>query len=325
VVLGMGVDMIRSPKKVFITGIAGFIGFHTALALKKRGDEVRGIDDFNPYYDPLLKRKRSVLLQEAGILVEERALNTGLSHAEGTTHFLHLAAQAGVRYSLENPFAYLTSNLEGFLHVLEWCRHHPHVPLIYASSSSVYGSNTKTPYSPEDGTDHPVSFYGATKKCNEIMAESYHHLFQIPMTALRFFTVYGPWGRPDMAIWKFTEALLQDKPLHVYSEATMERDFTYIDDIVAGTIAALDWTQAGHHLFNLGNHQPAKLSHLISLLEKATGKQGHKIAYPKPPGDVEKTYADIKASQHHLGFTPRTSLEEGVARFVAWYQLYTRQ
>ena len=235
------------------------------------------------------------------------------------THILHLAAQAGVRYSLENPHTYLQSNIDGFLNILELCRSHPTIALIYASSSSVYGLNQKIPFSIDDRTDHQASLYGVTKKTNELMAQTYHHLFGISVTGLRFFTVYGPWGRPDMAYFSFTKAILEGRPIEIYNNGEMKRDFTYIDDIVAGTAAALDLA-APCALFNLGNHHPEDLLYLITLIEKELGSQAIKIMRPMQQGDVISTYADIEESKNRLGFIPRVSLQEGVARFIKWYQ-----
>ncbi len=236
---------------------------------------------------------------------------------------MHLAAQAGVRYSLQNPQAYLQSNIDGFLNVLEICRDNPHIPLIYASSSSVYGLNQKVPFSTKDQTDQQASLYGVTKKTNELMAHTYHHLFGISVTGLRFFTVYGPWGRPDMAYYSFTKAILEGRPIEIYNNGHMKRDFTYIDDIVAGTTAALD-RALPNALFNLGNHQSEDLMYLIELLEKKLDRKAQTIMCPMQPGDVVSTYADIEESTTQLGFIPKVSLEEGIARFVEWYKVFDR-
>jgi UDP-glucuronate 4-epimerase len=313
-------------RNIFITGAAGFIGFHAALDLQQRGDHVIGYDNFNAYYDPQLKRNRSAELAKRGIVVLEGDLldRTSLQRTierHQTTHILHLAAQAGVRYSLENPQSYLQANIEGFLNILEICRHFPGLPLIYASSSSVYGLNQKVPFAVEDRTDMQASLYGVTKKTNELMAHTYHHLFGIPVTGLRFFTVYGPWGRPDMAYFLFTRAILEGRPIEIYNEGQMQRDFTYIDDIVAGTVAAIDHASP-YALFNLGHHRPEELLHLIHLLEKELGRKAQKIFKPMQLGDVVSTYADIESSTTQLGFVPRVSLEEGVAHFVRWYKDY---
>lgn len=317
---------MMTKKRIFITGAAGFIGFHMSQHLHQRGDEVLGFDNFNTYYDPQLKRARAAQLALQGISILEgdiknrQALQRAINEHQ-TTHILHLAAQAGVRYSLQNPQTYLQSNIEGFLNVLEICRDHPHIPLIYASSSSVYGLNQKVPFSIEDRTDQQASLYGVTKKTNELMAQTYHHLFGISVTGLRFFTVYGPWGRPDMAYFSFTQAILEGRPIEIYNHGQMKRDFTYISDIVAGTTAALD-RSFPYAMFNLGHHQPEDLLHLINLLEKKLGCKAQKIMHPMQPGDVVSTYADIEESKKQLDFTPKVSLEEGIAHFIKWYKGY---
>jgi UDP-glucuronate 4-epimerase len=308
---------------VLITGSAGFIGFHLARFLKKRGDRVVGLDNFNSYYDPELKRRRSELLQEFEIpLIEadicDRSLLEKMMVDYEITHLVHLAAQAGVRYSLQHPETYVHSNLNGFVQVLEVCRRHPGVKFIYASSSSVYGSNKKTPFSEEDFTDQPVSFYGATKKANEAIAFAYHQLYGIPVTGLRFFTVYGPWGRPDMAYFSFTRAILEERPIQAFNQGQMRRDFTYIDDIVQGTAAAID-LGADCEIFNLGNNQPEELLTLVSLLEKKLGKKAKLEFLPMQPGDVPITYADISKSSRLLNFAPTTTLDQGLSLFVDWY------
>lgn len=313
-------------KNVFITGAAGFIGFHLARHLHQRGDHVMGYDNYNSYYDPQLKRDRSQELMKLGIpLIEGDICELDQLQAyveqHQTTHLVHLAAQAGVRYSLENPRAYVHSNIEGFLNILETCRQHPAIKLVYASSSSVYGLNTKTPFSEKDPTDQQASLYGVTKKSNELMAHTYHHLFGISVTGLRFFTVYGPWGRPDMAYFTFTQAILEGRPIDIYNQGQMQRDFTYIDDIVAGTSAAID-REFACEVFNLGHHHPEPLMHLIALIEKELGCTAKKNGRPLQPGDVVSTYADIEASQAKLGFFPRVSLEEGISQFVKWYKHY---
>lgn len=317
---------LMKKKRILITGAAGFIGFHMACHLHQRGDEVVGYDNFNAYYDPQLKRARAAHLLKQGISIIEgdvkdrNALQRAIEGHQ-TTHILHLAAQAGVRYSLQNPQTYLQSNIEGFLNILEICRVYPYLPLIYASSSSVYGLNQKVPFSIEDRTDQQASLYGVTKKTNELMAQTYHHLFGIPVTGLRFFTVYGPWGRPDMAYFSFTQAILENQPIEIYNHGHMQRDFTYIDDIVAGTTAALD-RALPCATFNLGHHQPEDLLHLIALLEKELGRKAHKRMCPMQPGDVVSTYADIEESTKQLGFVPKVSLEEGIVRFIKWYKDY---
>jgi UDP-glucuronate 4-epimerase len=311
-------------KRIFITGAAGFIGFHAARYLQQRGDEVYGFDNYNSYYDPHLKRLRALELEKIGVSILEgdlrdRSCLQSAIERHQTTHLLHLAAQVGVRYSLNNPDVYLQSNIEGFLNILEICRLLPYMPLIYASSSSVYGLNQKVPFGVDDRTDHQANFYGVTKKTNELMAQTYHHLFGLSITGLRFFTVYGPWGRPDMAYFSFARAIMADQPLQVYNQGQMQRDFTYIDDIVNGIAAALDRAYP-YALFNLGHHHPEDLFHLIALLEKELGRKAKKILLPLQPGDVVSTYANIEDSQNGLGFTPKVSLEEGIAHFVKWYK-----
>lgn len=313
-------------KNIFITGAAGFIGYHLARNLGERGDNVLGYDNFNAYYDPTLKRARAKELASLGINIIESDIcdQTSLLKAiesHQTTHLVHLAAQAGVRYSLENPQAYLNSNIAGFLNILEICRHHPSIKLTYASSSSVYGLNKKTPFSLEDNTDRQASLYGVTKKTNELMAQTYHHLFGVQATGLRFFTVYGPWGRPDMAYFSFTKAILEGRPIDVYHHGNMRRDFTYIDDIVAGTRAAID-LEASCELFNLGHHHPDELMHLIAIIEKELGIKAKKNFLPLQAGDVLATYADIDASIEKLNFRPTTPLEVGIPRFIEWYRRY---
>lgn len=314
---------ICMKKNIFITGAAGFIGFHLARCLALRGDHVIGYDNFNDYYDPQLKLKRVEELKKHGVSVltgdicDFSTLAESVRHHE-TTHLVHLAAQAGVRYSLLNPQAYVKANIEGFGNVLEVCRTRPEMKLVYASSSSVYGLNSKIPYSIEDRTDHQASLYGATKKSNELMADVYHHLYGIAVTGLRFFTVYGPWGRPDMAYFSFAKAILEGKPIEIFNEGNMLRDFTYIDDIISGTVAAID-LGSKRELFNLGNHKPVKLMEFVNILEKALGKEAKKKFLPMQPGDVLATYADIAYSTEKLGFSPRTSLEEGIEVFVRWY------
>lgn len=315
-----------AKKRIFITGAAGFIGFHMACYLHQRGDDVLGYDNFNAYYDPQLKRDRAAHLAKQGIAVWEGDLKDRLTLQQAiehhqATHILHLAAQAGVRYSLQTPQTYLQSNLEGFLNVLEICRLYPNTPLIYASSSSVYGLNKKVPFAVDDRTDQQANFYGVTKKTNELMAQNYHYLFGIPVTGLRFFTVYGPWGRPDMAYFSFTQAILENRPIEIYNHGHMQRDFTYIEDIVAGTAAALDHSLP-NAIFNLGHHHPEDLLHLIALLEKELGRKAQKILLPMQPGDVVSTYADITESRAQLGFLPKVSLEEGIVHFIRWYKNY---
>lgn len=305
-----------AQKTVFLTGAAGFIGMHVAEALLARGDRVIAFDNFNNYYDPSLKRARADRL---GIPIIEGDLNTPPS-LDGATHILHLAAQAGVRYSITHPEAYLHANLEGFLAILELAKKQQ-LPLVYASSSSVYGSNTQLPFAVSDKTDSPVNFYGATKKANELMAHAYHHLYGLPMTGLRYFTVYGPWGRPDMAYYSFTKAISEGRPINLYNEGKMRRDFTYIDDIVAGTIAALDQA-AGCKVYNLGNHKSEELLRFVQILEEAIGKKAFINLLPMQPGEMVETFADITPAQKELAFHPHVSLEEGLPRFVQWYREY---
>jgi UDP-glucuronate 4-epimerase len=312
--------------RIFITGIAGFVGFHVAHALHRRGDFVMGCDNFNDYYDVELKNARARLLEKQGITlfkadVADQALIEQKLIQHGTTHFLHLAAQAGVRYSLTHPTSYVASNLDGFVQIVELIRRHPHIPLIYASSSSVYGLNQKIPFSETDTTDTPSNLYGATKKSNELIAHAYHHLFGLKTTALRYFTVYGPWGRPDMAYFSFTRAILEGRPLPLYNSGKMRRDFTYIDDIVQGTLAAIDLS-APSEVFNLGNHRPEEVLYLVELLEKHLGKKAKREFLPMQKGEVGVTYADISKSERMLGFAPKVSLEEGVVKFVQWYREY---
>lgn len=309
-------------KKIFITGSAGFIGFHLARTLASRGDEVVGFDNFNSYYTPRLKRERAKILLDQGIRITEGDIcdKAGLERAikeHKTTHIVHLAAQAGVRYSLVNPEIYVQTNIHGFTHVLEIARTIPEVKLIYASSSSVYGTNTKVPFSETDPVDSQASLYGVTKRSNELMAKTYNHLYGLSVTGLRFFTVYGPWGRPDMAYFSFAEKIFEGTPIEVYNHGEMLRDFTHVDDIVKGTIASID---LGAHceVFNLGNHKPETLNDFIAILEQAIGKKANKVMKPMQSGDVVTTYADISHSQKHLGFTPTISLKKGLPEFVAW-------
>ena len=311
-------------KRILITGIAGFIGFHVAHHLKSRGDFVVGIDNFNSYYDPLLKRRRCERL--AGIEIHtadicDRQLLCTLLNQHQITHVVHLAAQAGVRHSLHAPDDYISSNLQGFVSLLEACRTHPDLKLIYASSSSVYGLNRKIPFAVEDQTDHPVNLYGATKKANELMAHAYHHLYGLHVTGLRYFTVYGPWGRPDMAYFRFAQKICSRQPIQLFNEGKMRRDFTYIDDIVRGTTAAID-LGASCEVFNLGNSKPVDLLVFVELLEQALGIKAIKEMFPMQMGEVVETYADVAKSQDLLGFHPKVPLEEGINHFVEWYRSY---
>ena len=316
----------RQMKRILITGTAGFIGSQLAQRLHARGDEVIGLDNFNDYYPPKLKHDRKERLGAHGIEVIQGDVNDAdlldtLVQKHNISHFVHLAAQAGVRYSLVNPQAYLQANIAGFLSVLETCRKYPQLRLTYASSSSVYGTNTKIPFSVNDRTDNPANFYGATKKTNELMAHAYHHLYGFPVTGLRFFTVYGPWGRPDMAYFSFAKAIMENKQIDVYNFGKMERDFTYIDDIIDGTVAAID-LESKCEIFNLGNCHPEALTTLIELLESYLGKKALIRHLPIQPGEVLATYAEIAHSQNMLGFSPKVSLAEGISKFVAWFLKY---
>lgn len=311
--------MSDQKKFIFITGIAGFIGFHLASSLIKNGDYVIGCDNFNNYYSSNLKRMRADQLRNLGVHVFEEDIQNISSLKQNITHIVHLAAQAGVRYSITHPQPYSDSNLDGFLKILELSRAIPNVKLIFASSSSVYGGNTKTPFSETDPTDSPISLYAATKKSGELMAKSYHHLYNIPMVGLRFFTVYGPWGRPDMAYYSFAEKIQTGEPIPVFNHGKMERDFTYIDDIVQGTVRALDHCN-GYEIYNLGNNKPEPLMHLIKLLETHLGKKALIDFQPMQMGDVKTTYADIQKAERDLAFSPTTSLDAGIAKFSEWFQ-----
>lgn len=311
-------------KRILVTGAAGFVGYHMARALARRGDQVLGYDNFNSYYSPQLKRQRAALLLQEGVTMVEGdicdvpALKAAMKQ-QAPTHILHLAAQAGVRYSLTHPHLYTKANIEGFLNILDLCREDPSIKLIYASSSSVYGNNAKVPFSVKDPTDLQASFYGVTKKSNELMAQTYHHLYGIHVTGLRFFTVYGPWGRPDMAYYSFTKAILEGQPIELFDEGRLVRDFTFIDDIVQGTLAAID-LGAECELFNLGNHRPVEVRRFLAIIEEAVGKKAKIVHRPMQAGDVPMTYADIDHSIERLGFQPKTPLEVGIPEFVAWYR-----
>ena len=313
--------------KVLVTGAAGFIGFAVARELLRRGDRVIGVDNLNDYYDVGLKEARLRRLRDLEGFSFVRADvgdPAGVDEAFSRGPYdvvCHLAAQAGVRYSLENPVAYGRSNLMGFLHVLEACRHRGTGNLVYASSSSVYGANEKVPFAEEDRVDRPVSLYAATKVANELMAHTYHHLYGLPVTGLRFFTVYGPWGRPDMALYTFTRKILAGEPIDVYNHGNMERDFTYIDDITKGVVAAID-RPLGCEVINLGNHRAVRLERFIRVLEEALGVEARRNYLPMQPGDVPRTYADVTRARELLGWAPTTPIEEGIPRFVAWYRDY---
>jgi UDP-glucuronate 4-epimerase len=331
--------------KVLVTGAAGFIGYFTAKALLDRGDEVVGLDNLNGYYDPALKRAR--LSQLAGrngfsfleLDLADRAQMADLFATQRFDRVVHLGAQAGVRYSIENPHAYADSNLSGFLNVLEGCRHGEVAHCVFASSSSVYGANARMPFSVSHSVDHPVSLYAATKKANELMAHTYAHLYRLPMTGLRFFTVYGPWGRPDMAYFSFTRKILAGEPIEVFNNGDLRRDFTYIDDIVEGVVRTMDhiaapdptWdamapdpatSTAPYRLYNIGNNAPVALMDFIAAIERATGRKAIPVMRPMQAGDVLATYADVDALEQAVGFRPSTPLQEGIDRFVAWYRAY---
>ncbi len=321
---------------VLVTGAAGFIGYHVSAALLARGETVIGIDNLNDYYDVALKKARLAKLTPDGnftfeqLDIADEGNMVALARKAGdVTGVIHLAAQAGVRYSLREPLAYAHANLTGHLNILEMCRHMEGLKhLVYASSSSVYGGNVKLPFSEEDPVDHPVSLYAATKKADELMSHAYSHLYRLPATGLRFFTVYGPWGRPDMAYYGFTEAILRGETIHVFNHGDMKRDFTYIDDVVGGVLAALDHPPEGkgdsapHRIFNLGNNRAEELMHFIAVIEQAVGKKAEIRMAPMQPGDVKETYADIGAIQRELGFAPKTPIEQGIPRFVAWFREY---
>jgi UDP-glucuronate 4-epimerase len=324
-----------AAMSVLVTGAAGFIGFHVADALLRRGDRVVGIDNLNDYYDVALKEARLArLARHSGFafarldVADRDGVFALVEQHRDLRSVIHLAAQAGVRHSLRDPYVYVQSNVMGTLVMLEAARRVAGLSgVVYASSSSVYGANTKQPFAVGDPVEHPVSLYAATKRSDELIAESYSRLYGLSLTGLRFFTVYGPWGRPDMAAWLFTAAILKGEPIKVFNQGHMARDFTYIDDIVAGTIAAHDRLPpagSGHRLYNLGNHRPEKLLDFIAVLERALGRSARIELLPMQPGDVEATAADIEASRRDLGFEPRISIEEGLPRFVAWYKDYHR-
>jgi UDP-glucuronate 4-epimerase len=329
--------------RILVTGAAGFIGFHIARRLLDDGHEVVGLDSVNHYYDVRIKEARLEILQRSrgfefvrAALADPEAMNQ-LFDRISFDRVLHMAAQAGVRYSLERPDAYVTSNILGFLQVLEECRYRKVPHLVYASSSSVYGASTQMPFSVQRGADHPLSMYGVTKRTNELMAHSYSYLFDLPTTGLRFFTVYGPWGRPDMVLFKFTRAILQGKPIDVFNNGHMKRDFTYVDDVVESVVRIMDvvptrdpkWNPnspdpssslAPFRLYNVGNHQPVELLDVIRMLEKALGAKATLNLLPMQPGDVPATYADVSTLETATAFTPQTSMETGIRRFVEWYR-----
>lgn len=330
---------------ILVTGAAGFIGFHVSRRLLERGERVVGLDNLNPYYDVRLKRDRLAQLASSpsfefieADVAQRAAIDLAIDRTRPTS-IVHMAAQAGVRYSLVNPHVYIESNLVGFLNVLEGARRHAVRHLVFASSSSVYGANTRTPFSVHDNVDHPISLYAATKKANELLAHAYSHLYAIPATGLRFFTVYGPWGRPDMSLFVFTKAILEGRPIDVYNHGQMQRDFTYIDDVADGVVRVLDrvpspdpaWTGAApdpsasaapYRLYNIGNHQPIDLLHFIAVLESCLDKKAILNLLPIQPGDVPATFADIEDLARDIGFAPHTPIQHGIARFVEWYRSY---
>jgi UDP-glucuronate 4-epimerase len=332
-------------RKILVTGAAGFIGFHLSRRLLGQGEAVVGLDNLNPYYNVALKEARLKLLQQherfefvRADLSDRKAMET-LFEQERPEIVVNLAAQAGVRYSLQNPHAYVESNLLGFINILEGCRHQQVKHLVYASSSSVYGANTQLPFSVHDNVDHPLSLYAATKKANELMAHTYAALYRLPCTGLRFFTVYGPWGRPDMALFLFTRAILEDRPIDVFNEGRMKRDFTYIDDIVEGMVRVMkrvpapdiDWrgdhpdpstSFAPYRLYNIGNNQPVALMDFIETLEKHLGRKARKKFLPLQAGDVPATFADVADLARDVDFQPATPISEGIRRFVVWYREY---
>lgn len=334
--------------RVLITGVAGFIGMHLALKLLERGDEVVGIDNFNDYYDVTLKQRRLQRVVDADSAGRFKFMRLDLADRDGMAQLfategldavVNLAAQAGVRYSIDNPLAYVDSNLVGFAHILEGCRHNGVKHLVYASSSSVYGANESMPFSVHDNVDHPLSLYAASKKANELMAHTYSHLYGLPTTGLRFFTVYGPWSRPDMAMFKFTKAILAGQPIDVFNYGKHRRDFTYIDDIVEGVIRTLDNTATGNpdwqgatpdpatskapwRVYNIGNQHPVELMDYIQAIENALGLKAQLNLLPLQPGDVPDTYADVGALVQDVGYRPSMSVDEGTRRFVAWYREY---
>ena len=332
---------------ILVTGSAGFIGFHVTRSLVGAGRDVIGVDNLSPYYDPKLKQAR--LQQLAGaknfkfvrLDLADRAATAALFAEHRFPLVVHLAAQAGVRHSLVDPYAYADANLDGFLNVLEGCRHKGCRHLVYASSSSVYGSNSRMPFRTSDNVDHPLSLYGASKKANELMAHSYSHLFDLPTTGLRFFTVYGPWGRPDMAMWLFAAAIMAGKPINLFNHGKMRRDFTYIDDVVQAVVRLVDrpaqgdpnWSgdapepsrsAAPWRIYNIGNNNPVDVPDVVNLLEKAIGKKAIRELVPMQPGDVPATFADVDDLMRDVGFKPSTPIAEGVAKFIAWYKEYQR-
>ncbi|MGO9357318.1 MAG: NAD-dependent epimerase [Xanthobacteraceae bacterium] len=334
-----------AERAILVTGAAGFIGFHVAQRLLQAGRRVVGVDNLNDYYDPALKQARLNLLNNderfrfVRLDLADQPATAALFADARFPAVIHLAAQAGVRYSLQNPQAYISANLQGFANVLEGCRHNGCGHLLFASSSSVYGANTRLPFSVHDNVDHPVSLYAATKKSNELMAHSYSHLFRLPTTGLRFFTVYGPWGRPDMAMFIFAKAILEGRPIKLFNHGRMQRDFTYVDDVVEAIIRLVDrapqpdpaWSGANPdpatssapwRIYNIGNNNPEQLLHVVAVLERALGRSAEKELLSMEPGDVPATYADVDDLMRDVGFRPSTSIEDGVARFVQWFKDY---
>lgn len=325
-----------TDQAILVTGAAGFIGFHVARQLLAEGRSVVGLDNLNSYYDPALKQARLAQLRNESRFsfvqadLADRATMAALFARHRFAEVVHLAAQAGVRYSIEHPHSYVDSNLQGFLNVLEGCRNSGCRHLVYASSSSVYGANTKLPFSERDRTDHPVSFYAATKKANEVMAQSYSHLYRLPVTGLRFFTIYGPWGRPDMAMFLFVNAIMADKPIRLFNHGRMRRDFTYVDDVTRVVSKLIDLVPADDpaaanapsRVYNVGNHRPEELMHVVALLERELGRTAVKELLPMQPGDVVETFADVEDLMRDTGFAPSTPIEHGVRNFVTWYRDY---
>ncbi|WP_074830923.1 MULTISPECIES: NAD-dependent epimerase [Bradyrhizobium] len=327
-----------SDQTILVTGAAGFIGFHVARRLLAEGCTVVGLDNLNDYYDPALKTARlDVLHREQRFSFErtdlaDRPAMALLFARHRFARVVHLAAQAGVRYSIDHPHAYVDANLEGFVNVLEGCRHHGCGHLVYASSSSIYGANTKLPFSVDDKTDHPISLYAATKKANELIAHSYSHLYRLPVTGLRFFTIYGPWGRPDMAIFTFTKAILEGTPIKLFNHGKMRRDFTYIDDVTSAILRLVDQAPrdagptagAPARIYNVGNNHPEELTHVVAVLERELGRVAVTEMLPMQPGDVTETFADVTELMRDTGFRPQTSIEDGLREFVAWYRDHYR-
>jgi UDP-glucuronate 4-epimerase len=334
-----------TKQSILVTGAAGFIGFHISRRLLRNGWSVLGVDNLNDYYDPNLKQARLAILQQdpsfhfLRLDIADRGATAGLFSQYSFPHVIHLAAQAGVRYSIENPHAYIDANLAGFTNILEGCRHHACRHLIYASSSSVYGANGRLPFAVGDNVDHPISLYAATKKANELMAHAYSHLYRLPATGLRFFTVYGPWGRPDMAMYIFAKAIINGQPIRLFNNGNMRRDFTYVDDVSETVVRLLDhppqgdpkWSpedpnpatsSAPWKIYNIGNNNPEELLHVVELLEKRLSKSAHKELLPMQPGDVAVTRADTGDLFRDVGFCPKTSINDGIAQFVDWFRDY---